>query len=201
MSESGPNQGEGQIDHRGAGRTVLLLRSAKLLTPAGQFLCLLRDVSAAGVRLRFLHAMPEFDNRVTLQTASQDQYALELVWQSQVEAGYRFSRPIDLEAFITERTPFEHRPIRVVVSSAVVLTIGETRIPARLRDVSREGARLDIESKLALGQRLKIVGRDWPETDATVCWRLHPEHGVSFQRSVELAELAQRIMAMNMRNA
>ena len=45
-------------DMRGAQRFTLLIRTAKLVSETGEFLCIIRDVSATGLRLRLFHDLP-----------------------------------------------------------------------------------------------------------------------------------------------
>src|SRR5690606_28940009 len=46
-------------EDRAAARFTLLIRPAKLIAPQGQFLCVIRDVSATGVSLRASQPRPD----------------------------------------------------------------------------------------------------------------------------------------------
>ena len=46
---------------RGAQRFTLLIRTAKLVCESGEYLCVIRDVSSTGVRLRLFHDLPADD--------------------------------------------------------------------------------------------------------------------------------------------
>ena len=54
----------GQPDQRGAQRYSLMLRAAKVMTPEGEWVCNVREVSATGLRLRFFHDLPERHQRL-----------------------------------------------------------------------------------------------------------------------------------------
>jgi hypothetical protein len=47
-----------QADPRGAARSSLMFRTAKILCESGEYVCVVRDVSATGARLRLFHAAP-----------------------------------------------------------------------------------------------------------------------------------------------
>ena len=53
---------------READRSALLLRVAKLICQSGEYVCLVRDVSWTGLRLRLFHALPD-ERFVFLQLA------------------------------------------------------------------------------------------------------------------------------------
>ncbi len=55
MQDNGSTNGEEQ---RGAPRYTSLIRAAKLVCGQGEFVCVIRDVSATGVSLRTFHRLP-----------------------------------------------------------------------------------------------------------------------------------------------
>src|SRR5690606_20786923 len=57
------------MDMREAPRFALLIRSAKLICDSGEYLCIIRDVSETGVRLRLFHPLPP-DQLLTLELAT-----------------------------------------------------------------------------------------------------------------------------------
>src|SRR6218665_388546 len=85
----------GYEDQRAAPRFTLLIRSAKIISSSGEFLCIVRDVSSSGVRLRLFHPLPPGPD-VTLELASGEQFEVTSVWENDDHAGFRFVEEIDV---------------------------------------------------------------------------------------------------------
>ncbi|MBN8483590.1 MAG: PilZ domain-containing protein [Sphingomonadales bacterium] len=180
-------------DQRADRRVALLLRAGKLVSPEGEFLCIVRDASAGGIKVKLLHSLPgagTFD----LELANGEVYPLELVWQADGHAGFRFlERPIDVHGLVDEPSSFPKRGLRLRLTlPVIVIEAGEER-PALLRDISQHGAQIEIEPGLAVGQRIALHGSGLPEMQATVRWRRRAAHGLVFQRGFRLDELAELV--------
>lgn len=178
---------------RTAPRFSLLIRSAKLVYATGEYICIVRDVSASGVRLRLFHELPA-EPCVTLELATGECFAIERVWEHQDHAGFRFADPIDVHRFIAEAGPYPKRPLRLRLNFETKLTtnaVDAAPIFGTIRDLSREGARIDTDDLLALGQKVKIEAKGLPPLTAIVCWRSIPAYGLAFQQSFTFEELAK----------
>lgn len=198
MIGSGPgSKNSFDTDRRDADRIALMIRSAKLICNGGEYLCVVRDVSHGGVRLRLFHALPHED-QLTLELATGDRHSLERVWERDGEVGLRFADEIDVRDFINEGGVFRKRPVRLRFDCPVTVLVGERPYQAVMRDMSRQGARIDLDMSLPIGQRIQIDAPGFPEKFATVCWRRWPAHGVVFHQSFTfdcLAKLANRLQA------
>jgi hypothetical protein len=182
-------------DLRAAPRFSLLIRSAKLVYATGEYICVVRDVSASGVRLRVFHRLPAEPN-VRLELATGECFAIERVWEHEDHAGFRFADPIDVHRFIAEAGPYPKRPLRLHLEVPAKLTTDGEPFDAVFRDLSREGGRVDTDEMLAIGQRVKVDARGFPPLTAIVCWRSVPAYGLAFQQSFTfeaLAKLAARL--------
>lgn len=176
-------------DMRGAQRYTLLIRTAKLVCESGEFLCIIRDVSATGLRLRLFHALPA-DARMALELANGELYFIERVWERDSHAGFRFAAPIDVEAFIGEVSPFPRRQPRLRLQFPAVLASDGQASVATVRDLSPQGARIETSRFLAIGQRVKLEGNGFPGIVAKVCWRSGPDYGLVFEQVFTLETLA-----------
>ncbi|WP_232332848.1 PilZ domain-containing protein [Novosphingobium aquimarinum] len=177
-------------------RLALLLRTAKVVSPQGEFLCIIRDVSEGGVRLRLFHLLPESFDGGLVELGNGAQFGVERVWESNGEAGFRFTQPIDLEAFMGEASPYPKRAIRLCMDVPAEIAFAGQQIPVRIHDLSRQGACIESEELLARGQVLRIKGPHLPEIEATVCWRRAPNYGLVFDRIMTMSDLAERAAAM-----
>ena len=182
-------------DLRAAPRFSLLIRSAKLVYEDGEYICIVRDVSASGVRLRLFHRLPAQD-RVVLELATGETFEIERVWEHEDHGSFRFVDPIDVHRFIAEAGPYPKRPLRLRVDFTARITGEGEAFSATVLDLSREGARIETDAMLAIGQRVKVEARGLPPLTAVICWRSVPAYGLVFQQTFtfeELARLAERL--------
>jgi hypothetical protein len=171
-------------------RFALLMRVAKLVGTSAEFICIICELSATEVKLRILHPLPE--NRFALELPNGDFYFVEKMWERDSEAGFRFSAPIDFDAFISEASPYAKRQVRLRTNLPAILSTAEAACPIVIRDLSQEGARLESKVPLAPYQSLRIDAEPFAApVFGKVQWKSKLEYGISFQRAFGLAELAQ----------
>lgn len=182
-------------DQRDAPRFALMLRTAKLVGDHGEYLCIVRDVSESGLKLRLFHPLPD-EQHFSLENATGERFEVERVWEREGEAGLRFIHSVDVSRFIAEAGPFPKRPIRLRLRHEASLAVAGNGMPVTLVDISREGARIEAEQHLALAQQVRIESTALPPLDATVCWRRHPAYGLVFRQVLTLSDLAQRSLQM-----
>ena len=185
-------------NQRGTERFRLLLRVAKLRTANGEFLCVLRDISDQGLKVRIFHEIP-MDELCELELGGGAVFRVRRVWQHSGHAGFRFTdSPILIDRLIEDAGPFPKRHIRLRLNRPVPILLfadGLTN-PAQLYDISQHGAALMLERRLAIGQLVRIEAAHLPLLDARVRWRRGKLHGLVFQEGFRLdalAELAGRI--------
>ncbi len=184
-------------EQRGAPRFTLLIRTAKLVCDSGEFLCVLRDVSETGVRLKLFHELPR-DPRLALELADGAFYFIERVWEQGGHAGFRFAAPIDAHAFIAESAERPRGNVRLRLELPASVTAEGVTGEARLLDISPEGARIECDRILAVGQKVKLQVEGLPAIIANVLWRSAPEHGLAFQTFFALDELARLTAAVQL---
>ena len=180
---------------RGAPRFALMLRSAKLIGDGTEYLCIIRDVSETGVKLRLFHPVPQAAV-LLIETASGQRYPMEVVWEAKSEAGFRFVKPIDVDAFVKESGPYPKRPLRLRVHHPASVRMGNMTLTATILDISRQGACITVGTRLAIGQKFWLEASELPLFEATVCWRREPHYGLVFSHLMGMEELAQRAERM-----
>lgn len=179
----------GEADHRRAPRFTLLIRAAKLICPAGEFLCVVRDASETGVSVRLFHPLPA-DVPLTLEMPNGDCLALERVWEEEGKAGFRFPVPVDIERIVESPSRFARRAVRVNVEVPCDLLVGIRRVGGKIHNLSQQGALISTTEKLSLIQRVKIRAEGMPEIAGKVRWRRNDSYGLSFEDTFQFAELA-----------
>lgn len=192
MAEADLNDWTSQ-ELRAEPRISLMLRAAKLVSPTGEFLCILRDVSATGLKARLFHALPG-NGPFALELGTGERHPIEPVWERDRHAGFRFiNPPIDLSALVEESGRFPKRQLRLAVDYPVTLTTQQVDRPALLLNLSQHGALIELDEPLALRQPVQLRGGVVPLRHARVRWRQGPAHGLVFLEGFLLDELAELV--------
>lgn len=184
-----------QPDQRNARRAALLIRSAKLICQSGEYVCLVRDVSSSGVRLRLFHPLPP-ETYFFLEMANGEIYPMEKKWARNEQlaghqAGFQFGQPIDVNQFIEEAGDYPRRPVRLRLECHGQLSSDGRTAPMVLRNISQGGARIETTTWLALHQTVRLTIDGLPDRFAQVRWRNRYDHGLAFDQAFRLDELAE----------
>ncbi len=185
-----PDAPEGAADLRGAGRIALLIRSAKLIAPEGEFLCVVRDASEGGVSVRLFHPLPHGEP-LMLEMPNGDRHTLERVWEEKGRAGFRFTGPVDITRIVEGPSLFARRAMRVNHRGSAASSSWPAAACRRRSATSRSTAR---RSPPRSGCRWFSGSRSSPPA----CPRSPPRsaggaqdsYGLSFEDTFQFAELA-----------
>jgi hypothetical protein len=178
-------------DRRGASRFTLLIRTAKLIDGERDYLCVIRDVSAKGVKLRLYNDIPP-GKRFTLELANGEQFVVEQVWARDGFGGFRFPDPVELERLIeVERGPYPNRKLRLRTRIAGQLTAGGEQHPVQVVNISQQGAAVVCDQFLALDQLVRLECRGLPTIFAKVRWRRQPDYGLIFEQTLAFEDLVK----------
>ncbi len=178
-----------EAEQRSAPRFMLLIRAAKLISPAGEFLCVVRDASETGVSVRLFHPLPK-DVALSLEMPNGDCLALERVWEEEGKAGFRFAGKVGIERIVDCPSRFARRAVRVNIEVPCDLLVGIRRVPGTIHNLSQQGALIATVERLSLMQRVKIRADGMPEITGKVRWRRNDSYGLSFEDTFQFAELA-----------
>ncbi len=186
-----------EINQRSADRLNLMIRAAKLIGPSGEFLCIIRDVSETGVRVKALSALPG-DEHMELELANGSRFEISRVWHNETEAGFRFDAPIDVPAFVAERGKHPKRAMRLRVECPATISANGETTEAAICDISRQGARIRTSRPLALRQDVTLSAFGIGTLRATVQWRDRPFYGLVLREIFSLEELAKTVAAIHL---
>lgn len=175
---------------RDAPRFSLIIRSAKLVCESGEYLCVVRDISATGCRLRLFHEAPP-DKHLFLELSNGERHAIERVWVADGHAGFRIAQPIDVNDFVVEPSPFPKRPLRLRLELPARVVAGALISPATLHDLSQRGGRIETISHLAMDQQVRLEVDGLRAVYAKVRWRHKNAYGLVFDNTFRLDELAR----------
>jgi hypothetical protein len=195
MSESAQSvipetdDGGGGDELRAAPRFTLLLRTAKLIGLAGEYLCVVRDVSTTGISVRTFHPLPQ--GQLVLELPNGDRHPLEKVWEGEGSAGFRFCGEVDVTRLVEGKGRFPKRGVRLHMELPATLSSLGGVHDAVVRNLSQQGARIEARSRFAIDQRVQIELKGLPPIRAVVRWRKNHEYGLAFVDTFQFAELAR----------
>lgn len=200
LPENGtPAGGVPVTENRRDPRFTLLFRAAKLVAPNGEYLCIMRDASASGVRVQLFHAMPPYQH-VILEMPSGDRHGMTMVWERNDHAGFYFDQRVDVARLIGDAGPYPKRPVRLSIDWPVTVYNQGVPVAAMLRNLSQQGVRIDCPAHLALDQIVRIDAEGLPELRARVRWRKDKAYGLVLDRTFRFEELAQRVWMLHQAN-
>jgi len=185
---------EGGAELRAAPRLTLLIRAAKLVSPNGEFVCVIRDVSETGVSVRLFHQLPT-GRPLELHMPGGGSYELEPVWERDNEAGFQFAQSVEVEKLIIEAGEYPKRGLRLGVCFPIRLSTLTQRCEGLVVNLSQQGARFECDGKFAIDQNLRIETiepvPEFSEARAKVRWRRDQEYGVVFDDTFTLGDFAR----------
>lgn len=180
----------GDADQRTAQRYTLLIRAAKLVTPVGEFLCVIRDASESGISVRTFHTLPDC-GELTIELQNGDRYPAERVWEEQDRAGFRFTREADIQRIIESPSRFSKRSIRLTLEAPAQIACLMGKVDAVIHNISQQGANISSPVRFPLDQQVKISAWGLRETNARVRWRNGDLFGLAFEDTYQFGELAR----------
>ncbi len=178
-----------QIEQRGVPRYTLLLRQAKLLTPHGEFLCIIRDVSESGISVRTFHPLPP-GRRMALELREGSPYPVEKIWERAGEVGFCFRDPVALDQLLEDDARFPRRAIRLAIELPVTVGSGTETGAGLITNLSQQGARLEADRSWARDQLLRVKAPGLPEVYAKVRWRRGTTHGLVLEETFSFRDFA-----------
>lgn len=176
-------------EQRGAPRFHSLLRSAKLIGAQGEFVCVVRDVSSTGVRLRCFHTVPR-EQRMGLELQSGEMFEVERVRDEGCEASFRFAVEVPIERLVADCHLYPRRPLRLNIALPLTLRTTVGPVAAVTHNLSQQGCRVETALPLALAQSLIVENAHLPGIRAKVRWRRDGECGLVFDDTFSLRDFA-----------
>ncbi len=175
---------------RVAPRFTLLIRTAKLISSSGEYLCIIRDASASGISIRIFHRLPRGEH-LTLELPSGDQHEIERVWEEEGSAGFRFPVPVDIDRLLHNKSRFPKRAVRLKLQLPALVSCHGRTAGVVIHNISQQGAQIESPLYLAIDQSLRLEADNVPLIQARVRWRKGADYGLVFDDTFQFAELAR----------
>ena len=156
---------------RSAPRYALLIRTAKITADGREFLCIIRDASATGLKIRLFSPLPRA-RALLIELMNGDRYPVELVWQAEDYAGLRFPKAIEIGRLLDEhREALPRRQVRLRIALDGVLHSGGEAVRVGFRDISQQGACVESDKWLLVNELVRLETGVTPALYAKVRWR------------------------------
>ncbi|MDB5677921.1 PilZ domain-containing protein [Sphingomonas bacterium] len=193
-SETDRNAASPAGDLRADARHRTVLQVAKLATERGDELCILRNVSAGGLRAE-VYCQLAVGDPVQLELRTGRGMAGRVVWASGSSIGVAFDRKVPILSYLAHQAMQELgrrvRPPRVRIGEPGILRLPEGDFLAAIVDASQAGMRIRSDRKLSAGTECKVVGEGLGERGALVRWCRDGEMGVQLKQPLSFREFAQ----------
>lgn len=181
-------------EQRVAPRFTLLIRAAKLVSPNGEFVCVIRDASETGISVRLFHRLPP-GSPLELHMPGGGIYEIEPKWERANEAGFQFTESVDVQRLIHEAGEYPKRGLRLGVFFPIRVSTLTQRSEGMVVNLSQQGARFECDGLFAIDQTLRIETCEkvpgFSEVRAKVRWRRDREYGVVFDDTFTLGDFAR----------
>ena len=177
------------VELRAAPRFTALIRAAKLVSGQGEFVCVVRDVSSSGVRLRCFHELPR-DPAMALELQNGELIEIERVRGDGAEASFRFTKAIPVERLVRATGPYPRRLLRLNIAIPLALRTPAGPVAAVTENISQQGCRVDCALPLALAQGVIVESAHLPGIRAKVRWRRDGACGLVFDDTFTLRDFA-----------
>lgn len=179
-----------RADQRGAQRFTLLLRQAKLITADSEFLCVIRDISRTGLRIKLFHKLPA-PNRMAIALREDWPFMIEKMWEADGNAGFRFREPIDLEELLHDDARFPKRQLRTRLELPLSIHGNGRSDMAIIANLSQQGACIISATPWARDELVRLESPVLPQIHAKVRWRQGALHGLVFEETFSFRDFAR----------
>jgi hypothetical protein len=193
---------EPHVERRRHARQVTVLRVAKLYTPAGEELCLVRNISAGGM-MAHLYSDLAINTVVTVEFKSGWVVPARVLWRRDDLGGMRFNQPVDCDDLLSGATtmPFHHRARapRINLEVRARIRVDADYHSVTLHNIAQGGANIACSAALTLGDGLVLMVPGLVPLTGTVCWQRDGHAGITFDNPVSLEVLGRWVTMMRSR--
>jgi hypothetical protein len=174
-----------------APRHTLLIRTAKVVGRSGQALCIIRDASPEGLKIKTFVPLPA-ESELAIELPDGQRFPVAPAWKDGDVVGLRFLGPVDI-ARLRAASPEHLRKREISLDCLVpgVISARSGECDVKLHDLSQHGTRIECGLHLAMNERVRLETETLPPLMATVAWRRAPFYRLLFDRVFAFDELAR----------
>jgi hypothetical protein len=181
-------------ERRNDQRHMTILRVGKMISNGAQELCLIRNISAGGLKAR-VYTAKSIGQEVSVELKCDQEIAGTVQWASGSDVGIQFHKRVDVDSLLASDTVVTRgmrpRPPRVHLPTLAILRLRSELWGIGIQDISQGGAKIEIDQRLEIGDEVVIVIGDFRPLHALVRWVDGGIAGVEFKQMIPYSELAQ----------
>lgn len=173
-------------ERRGDERFLTLYRVGSLAIGERRELCLIKNVSAGGMRIRAYSDLAQ-GLAVAIELKSGQPVSGQVSWVDGQDAGVSFDQPIDVVDLLSHGAdgPRPRMP-RIALEATVIVREGAELWRLALCDISQGGLKLRCEQPLQAGTLVVVTLPGLPPAEGRVCWAGEGCIGIAFNRPLPL---------------
>jgi hypothetical protein len=181
-------------DQRTDARHRTVLQVAKLVTESGDELCILRNVSAGGLRAE-VYSDLAIGDPVQLELRTGRCMGGQVVWTSGPSIGVEFDRKVPILSYLAHQAMQELgrrvRPPRVRIGEPGILRVAEGDSLTDIVDASQAGMRVRSDRRLSAGAACQVVAEGLGARGALVRWCRDGQIGLQLKQPLSFREFGQ----------
>lgn len=199
-SDHAPDTPQASAERREGARHIAVMRVAKLRTPRGEELCLVRNISAGGLMAHIWSGLQTGD-QLAAEFKSGHVAAGKVVWRRENRIGVQFDREVDVTAVLGgDEDPepgFQPRAPRITLAAKGRLRCGARYYAIEIENISQGGMRIrcadaDLDERIDnYTVVLSIQGLN--PIEGTARWHGAGEAGIAFNTPLPLDTIARWI--------
>lgn len=178
-------------DQRSEPRHRTVLQVAKLATARGDELCILRNVSAGGLRAQ-VYCDLAVGEAVEFELRTGRRMAGRVIWAEGSSIGVKFDRKVPILAYLAHQAIEELgqrvRPPRVGVGEKATIRVEDRELSVAIVDASQAGMCICADRVLSENASCLIKADGLDERGAIVRWSRDGHAGLQFKRALSFRE-------------
>lgn len=172
-------------------RRLTTLRVGTITIAGKRELCLIRNVSAGGLKAHVYSPLKE-GQAVSVELKTNQQTDGRVSWVDGATVGVAFDREIDIGELLASQEGeggIQPRMPRVEADCLGQLRIGARVYPINTCDISQGGARIEIDHPLAVGENVVLTLQKLRPVAGVVRWYQDGQGGIGFNQVLPFHEL------------
>lgn len=170
-------------------RQILVRRAAKLITPQGERLGLVHDVSPSGAMAEAPGAY-RAGEAITIAFKAGGPIHGRIAWAEGGRIGIVFDQRVDLHDVLIADALLSNRPLRFAVRATASLCLGSRFQRVAIDNISFGGMRIALDGEDHAGRKVVVALDDLPAISGIISWHRHGSAGIAFDVRLEFNALA-----------
>ena len=177
-------------DRREGQRYMTVLQAGKLVTERYQELCLVRNISSAGMMAEIFVPL-EIGEQVGVEFKAGTVVGGVVRWVKDGRSGIEFTQKIDVhEVLAPHRGRLSPRAPRLDIDGVATVEIDEEEIALTVVDISQGGIKVEADERLEEGLKVVVNIDGLPLRASIVRWVRGGLAGISFNNIMPLSQIA-----------